>query len=144
MICGVFGGLAGWFYSRSRHYKKKWKDSDDKNANLCQKILDANGKISTLKCLYDETKGNYERRGEVIDALDHLLCSGYRNLKATERQYHLHGQEPQGVITVEGQDTIDSDLCFEIKHFLFNPNDPEDREFAIREAEELIETIQKA
>lgn len=76
-----------------------------------------------------------------IDEYKHLLTAGCRNMKVLERTLPMLANIPQGVVMVAGVDTCRSDLYFPIKTFMYDPNDPSDREFAIRQAEELIETI---
>lgn len=58
-------------------------------------------------------------------------------------RYYDEVLEGKGFIVVHGGCEPDSTHHFNVKVFEYDPNDPEDREFAIREAEELIEIIKK-
>lgn len=129
----VCAGIAGWNFPRAMHYKKKWKDLQSEYDNRCAELSNALGEVKRVNKALSERNGEYK----------HLVSSGCRNLKVLERTLPMLANIPQGVVVVAGVDTRKSDLYFPIKTFLYDVNDPEDRDFAIREAEELIETINK-
>lgn len=110
-------------------------------------------KFKRMKRRYEIQSENYEyakkkyveqeqHNKEMRSDYEHLLASGSRNLKWIEKNIpYIKGMPQQGIISVVGQSTRSSNLRFAIKSFMYDPNDPSDREFAIRQAEELIETI---
>lgn len=118
IICGGLGIVAGWFFACFRHYKRKWKDAVAEKDNL-EKQNESNKKLA--KKMMQECRDLCE------------LCQcGWRNL-----QYRAYRDRIE-VVGVYGKN-----LYFTVKPISFDADDPEDREFAIREAAELIETIQK-
>lgn len=107
----------------------------------CNELTSALGEVGRVKSwnisLIDE-KDFLESR---IKNYVHLSTTGCRNLKVKDYINPDIPDIPKYTIAVVGQDTINPDLCFVIKSF--SADNEEDREFAIREAEELIETINK-
>lgn len=144
IVCGVFGLITGCFIVRSRHYKKKWKDLRSEYNKRCEELEHALGEVGRDKILIESMQESNADLVERIGEYKHLMTSGCRNMKVLEHILPELANIPQGVVVVAGVDTRQSDLYFPIKTFLYDVNDPSDREFAIREAEELIETIQKA
>ena len=145
IICGGLGLIVGLFVDRSRHYKKKWKDLQFKYDKRCQELTKALGEVGRVKIDNESIREANKALSEQKRNYKHLMTSGGRNLKWIERicPYRFYGTKGAFIVVI-GQDTINSDLFFPIKSFEFDPNNPEDRDFAIREAEELIETIKKA
>lgn len=70
-----------------------------------------------------------------------LIKSGRDNLTTKQWISPDVNENGKGVISVIGQDALRSDLYFRIKDFHYNPEDIEDYDFAMREAEELIENL---
>lgn len=145
IICGGFGLIAGWFYACHKHYKKKWEDLNVDYKKRCDELTKALEEVGRVKLNNESIREANTFLVEKIRNYEHLTTSGGRNLKWIEQicPYHIEGTTCAFIVVI-GQDTINSDLFFPIKSFEFDPSDPEDRDFAIREAEELIETIQKA
>lgn len=141
IACCAFAALAGWYFACYRHYKGKWKKLKVQYDARCKNFTDALGEARKLEIRNATLVGENKYLEERIREYKHLTTTGCRNLKTHEWLVSFATQEPIAGISVIGQDTINPDLCFVVKEFRFNPNDPEDREFAIREAEELIETI---
>lgn len=143
ILCCASLALAGWYFACYRHYKEKWEKLKIQYDARCENFTDALGEARKLEIRNNALAEDNKWLEERIREYKHLICSGCRNLKTHEWSVSVASQEPIAGISVIGQDTINPDLWFGVKDFLFNPNDPEDREFAIREAEELIETINK-
>lgn len=143
IICGGLGLISGWHFACYRYYKKKWEDIKSEYEVQCAEFSDEHRMVASLKLLYESEKKSNSANRHCIGEYKHLMTSGCRNMKVLERTLPELANIPQGVVIVAGVDTRRSDLYFPIKTFLYNIDDPEDREFAIREAEELIETINK-
>lgn len=128
IICGACGVIAGWFIGRSRRYKKKWEDQCKMLSELYGKLGDSSVRIGDLEKEIREYR---------------LLCTcGCRSLKVkVHRSPIVINNTPCGDVSVIGEH---GGYYFIVKSFTYDYYDPEDRDFAIREAEELIETIKKA
>lgn len=124
IICGACGVIAGWFVGRSRRYKKMWKDLKIDYDKRCWELNDALVEKDRLS----------DRLNAIINSTGWYLT---KRVVKSQVQDNIIG----GVMVVMSHKIFPYD--FSIKTFDFNPNDPEDRDFAIREAEELIETIKK-
>lgn len=80
-----------------------------------------------------------------LDAHRRLLATeGCRNLKTMLSRLEPAEKSQSGEVAVIGHSDRNPNLYFVVKTFLFDYDDPDDREFAVRCAEELIETIQNA
>ena len=137
IICGGLGIVAGWCFACFRYYKKKWEDAVAKKEDVKNGLMAAVATVGRLKRRNDEvSKENEENKAlakkmmqDCRDLCD-LCNAGWTNL-----QTRVFGNRIE-VVGVYGKN-----LWFTIKPFHFD--NEEDKEFAIREAEELIETIQK-
>lgn len=123
-IAGILGSIT--FFDKYKKMKRRYELQSENYEFIKKKYAEQERHIKDMARDYD-----------------HLLKSGCLNLKWTEKVIPYTEETPQkGVIAVVGQDTRRSDLSFAVKSFMFDPDDPSDREFAIRRAEELIEIIQ--
>ncbi|MBD5381992.1 hypothetical protein [Clavibacter sp.] len=127
---------------RGERYRRKYNSLRAGYNKRCQELNKALGEVGRVKIDNEGIRDANKALSEQNRNYRHLTTSGGRNLKWIEQicPYIIGG----AFIVVVGQDTINPDLYFPIKSFKFDPNDPSDRDFAIREAEELIETIMKA
>ena len=127
-LCGVILAVGSWkFYRSKRAYDKE---------------------ISILKVRLDAAKEASAKRAAEIEALKeelrdyrHLCTSGCRNLQIKLFMPFGNCGNRCGTITVAGVDTRNPDLWFVIKDFRYNTDDSDDYDFAMREAEELIEKL---
>lgn len=122
-IAFVCAGLAGWNIAAKQVYKKKWKDLKMDYDKRCWELNDA---------LVEKDRLN--------DRLNAIINSQGWNLAVRVLESQVQDKTIGEVMVVMRHKIHTFDFC--IKIFEFDPNDPEDRDFAIREAEELIETIQ--
>lgn len=114
------------------HYHGKYKSLKSKHDERCKDLALDNERIQEVnECLLAE-----------IDNYEHLILSACKNLKVLVFPPLAYDNITQGSVIVAGVDTRRSDLYITIKIFPYDIDNPEDRDFAIREAEELIETIQ--
>lgn len=123
-------------------YRRKYNKLKSEYNKRCKELTNALGEVGRDKILIEsmqDTNADFMERDE---AYRRLLYSGCHNLAVKEREYPvINGEFPKGEVAVVGQLDEGKWPYFVIKSFLFNPHDQEDREFAIRQAEELIETI---
>lgn len=141
MVSGVFGVLAGCFIARALHYKKKWKDLKVEYDKRCLELIKALEEVGRVKLRNKSLDEENECLDTRVREYDHLMTAGCRNLKVREYIIPDIPELPKYSIAVEGQSTRNPELSFVVKGF--TANNEEDRDFAIREAEELIETINK-
>lgn len=99
--------------------------------------------IGKLKSLYEDAESEMKALNDAIANHKAAEFNGRNNLtwieeipSAANREFVCHAS-----VIVIGQDKK-SGFYFVVKAFRYQLNDPEDRDFAIRQAEELIETIQ--
>lgn len=142
VMCFAVGALAGCFIVRTLYYKKKWKALQGEYDKRCEELTNALGEIGRDKILIESMRESNADFVERIKEYKHLMTLGQRNLKIREHQSFGDPMVPEGIISVIGA-LEDVDCYFIIKDFEFDNFSAEDREFAIREAEELIETINK-
>lgn len=142
VIAFVCAGFAGWNVARSRHYKKKWKDLNGNYGKLKQDLTNALGEVGRVKSCNEDALSEIKLLNKAIKDRDAVLYFGRNNLTWMEQLPSQSSGSVEGSIMVIGQNK-ESGFFFIVKVFRFYINDHSDREFAIREAEELIETIQK-
>lgn len=143
VIASVSAVFAGWHIGRSQHYKKKWKELKAQYTERCVELTNAHGEITNAH-ESELTYQPFERLNRKLlkDNSEYMfLCShGFLNLKA-DVDFQINSDEGYGVVAVMGT-ILEIDKKFIVKVFTYELNDPSDREFAIRQAEELIEIIQ--
>lgn len=135
LLTFFFAALAGAFASYAVICNRKWRKSKIEQKRLQKELAE-----SKLECL--AKKDLIKSLEDDLDGHKHLLTTGCRNPKV---RIHLSANkidDLQCAVSVVGCDTCRSDLFFVVKSFPYNANDPNDYDFAIRRAEELIETIQ--
>lgn len=137
---GVSAGIVA--IAGMMHYRKKWKDLQKEYYKRCEELNSALNSMEYLKILKESTQETNAYLMKCNKEYRHLMTSGCRNLKVKEYIHRRTLNIPVYSINVVGQDTMNPDLCFYVKTFI--ADNEEDREFAICEAEELIETINKA
>ena len=71
----------------------------------------------------------------------HLLTAGWRKLKVQTCVFSQIIGNIQGSVCVVGCDTRRSDLYFVVKSYTYEVGDPDGYDFAVRQAEELIEKL---
>lgn len=140
----ILAGVATAATITAEHYRREMKKSDKLASELAQAKLDYTSKrdtsISRLEeALRDEKKSHSETRAQLW-RVDKILARGWENLQVRES---FGFDDNHGLVTVVGASSDGKDY-FIIKPFEYDNRDPDGRDFAIREAEELIETIQKA
>lgn len=141
VIAFASAGLAGWNVARKQYYKKQVGILRGEYGKQRMELVDARRDVERLSVLYESEKKSNSVDMCRIREYEHLTVSGYRNLKVKEYNLPDISKLPKYSIDVVGQDTINPDLFFVVKSF--TADNEEDRDFAIRQAEELIETIQK-
>lgn len=127
-------GLAAWgTYALVKAYKERKLQLDycrdvDARLRAKQKALDdADALISDYQRLCD-----YDNRIRFEIREVNPIVSDAANAFGRHRLF-----------VVVAHDVRINSICFAIKPFHFNPDDPEDRDFARREAEELLEKLQE-
>lgn len=144
VVTYLLGGALVASIITATHYRRELKKSDRIVEMLTQDKKDFADKshedfMIISDALRNEKKIHSETSAE-LRRINNLLVWGHENLQIRENIDFEYGY---GVVRVCG--TIrDSNKYFIVKNFRYDTNDPEERDFAIREAEELIETIQKA
>lgn len=136
------GALAGAIIAAT-HYRREMKKSDRIVGEMMQDKMDfiarTNSKLSTIeKSLREEKKSHSETCAE-LRCVRKLLLRGHENLQVRDKL----NCGIYGFVQVCGM-AHESNEYFIIKQFEYDSRDPEGRDFAVREAEELIETINKA
>lgn len=142
IICGACGVIAGWFIGRSRRYKKKWEDLKMDYAKRCCELTDALIEKKKLETYSANLKRENESIRDLALKYELLHADGHNNLRWIDHNIPFNEYRKGSFVAVVGS-TSDGLVSFIVKLFPFDTNDPEDRDFAIREAEELIEIIQK-
>lgn len=112
-------------------------------------VAQLNRQIESIKQEWHKLKlyiKNIEREKDAIRDLalkyELLHADGHNNLRWIDHNIPFNEYRKGSFVAVVGS-TSDGLVSFIVKLFSFDPNDPEDRDFAIREAEELIEIINK-
>lgn len=130
-ICG--GRYHGKYRALKKQYDKKTQD-----------LTNSLGEVGRLKIKCDDAENEIKALNGAIS--NHIATEffGRNNLTWIEEIPSVASQEfiHHAKVMVIGQDK-DCGFYFIVKVFQYQLNDPEDRDFAIREAEELIETIKK-
>lgn len=121
-------------------YRRKYNKLKGEYDKRCKELTDALGEVERSNLLIESMHESNADFVERIGEYKHLMVLGCRNLKVKEYNLPDISGLPKYSIAVVGQDTINPDLDFAVKTFA--ADNEEDREFAIRQAEELIETIQ--
>lgn len=124
IITYICVGITGVLLGSTLYYREKWQKCEQTLTEQTQNMLDAQRKIKSLLA----ERVRYETH----------CALGRHYMKCSDEV--LDGK---GFVVVHGGCEPDATHHFVVKAFEYNPNDPEDREFAIREAKELIETIKK-
>lgn len=137
----AIGGIIVTAISGER-YRRKYNKLKSEYDKRCEELEHALGEVGRDKILIESMQESNADFVERIGEYKHLMTSGCRNLKVKQYAIPDIPELPKFSIAVVGQDTINPDLDFIVK--AFTADNEEDREFAIREAEELIETINKA
>lgn len=141
----ICAGIAGGLLASTLHYHKEWQRLKSEYNKRCNELTDALGEVGRIKLLNEDIQTQNKSLEESIRDYKNLLSSGCRYIKWVERTIpYKNIYIPNGCIVVVGQSVRRSDLFFVIRSFYYDVNDTEDREFAIRCAEELIETIENA
>lgn len=132
-----FAVAAGGCATYAWNCKRKYRKAKSEQIRLNNEFI-----ASERECLSQK---------EIIKSLEerlhehkHLLTAGGRNLKIRQWRIPFNCDcDTHGVVSVVGCDTRRSDLHFVIKSYLYDENDPDGYDFAMREAEELIERLQE-
>lgn len=127
-ICG--GRYHGKYLALKKQYSKLTKD-----------LTNALGEVGRVKLRNESLAEDNKWLEERIQEYKHLTTTGCRNLKVKVFNIPDVPELPKYSIAVVGVDTMNPDLEFVVKGF--TADNEEDRDFAIREAEELIETIKR-
>lgn len=124
-------------------YRRKYNKLQGDYDKRCKELTSALGEIGELKNLYEDAKSEMKALNDAIANHKAVEFNGRNNLtwieeipSAANREFVCHAS-----VIVIGQDKK-SGFYFVVKAFRYQLNDPSDRDFAIRQAEELIETIQ--
>lgn len=124
LIASLFAGV--WAFASdqaNKHLQDELDRKDDVNFNLREEI--------------ESVKDDRRRCQKELDELNSLLALGTNILSTYEI---MSGNSPRGTIAVVAWNVLRTKM-FVIKEFYYEANDAEDRDFAIREANELIEIL---
>lgn len=125
VLC-VIAVLSIMYAVKKRVAKEEYDDMRTGRFREARLRMEAQSQVLTLQTDIKQLKKEYH----------HLLTTGCRNIVVKE--YHHGGLNS---VVVCGRDTINPSLEFEVKSFVYNDNDPDDYEFAKREAEELVDKL---
>lgn len=123
-ICGAVavGGIIATAISGER-YRRKYNKLKGEYDNRCTELEIEKKEVNDLNTAIEAIR----------DRVLALLDEGHKNLSISEES---------NAVLVIGTCPDKTGLVFLVKKIPFDPNDPSDRDFAIRRAEELIEIIQ--
>ena len=131
-------GVTFWFAISARQNSKLKSEKRE----LSGELSEVYSKLGDLQVENADSLSEIELLNKAIQDCDKVLYFGRNNLTWLEQLPSQNSDAYEGSIMVIGQDK-ESGFFFVVKVFRFNINDSEDRDFAIREAEELIEIINK-
>lgn len=129
MLCAalfVVAMLGEWVFALKRannHLRDELDRKDDVNLFLREEI--------------ESIKDDNRRCHNELNELNSLLLLGTNILSTYES---MSGNSPRGTIAVVAWNVLRTKM-FVIKEFYYESNDAEDRDFALREANELIEIL---
>lgn len=126
VLC-VITVLSIMYAVKKRVAKEEYDDMRTGRFREARLRMEAQSQVMTLQTDIKHLKKEYQ----------HLLTTGCRNIVVKE--CHVGGSDS---VEVCGRDTMNPSLEFVIKSFMYDGNDPDDYEFANREAEELVEKLQ--
>lgn len=135
LLTFFFATAAGAFATNALICNRKWRKSKIEQKRLEKELAESKG-----ECLWQ--KEVLKSKDEALHDYKHLLMVGDRNLKVRSCVLPHKIDNIHGTVCVVGCDTRRSDLYFIIKSIPYDANDPNGYDFAMRQAEELIETIQ--
>lgn len=124
LIASLLVGI--WAFASDRankHLKDELEEADDVNFNLREEI--------------ESVKDDKRRCQKELDELNDFMTVGWCILGTFE---YMKKNPTQGVIAVVARNTLRT-RQFIIKDFIYEANNAEDRDFAMREANELIEIL---
>lgn len=124
LIASLFAGV--WAFASDRanqHLRDELDRKDDVNFHLREEI--------------ESVKDDRRMCQKELNELNSLLALGTNILSTYEI---MSGNSPRGTIAVVAWNVLRTKM-FVIKEFYYEANDAEDRDFAIREANELIEIL---
>lgn len=124
----AFAAVAVLLYLYAEYCNKRKNDLSARNANLEEKAK------------WDAKRiGNLEEKKKELLRYKSLAMRGCDNLNIK----HVPAVEPFKKILVVSQSDVDSSVCFIIKGFKYDTQDPDGYDFALREAEELIDKLKE-
>ena len=136
IICGACGVIAGWFIGRFRRYKKKWEDLEAEYDQAKLKIVGAYVELGELKIKKESIESELRKLKLFYDSARACQPDGY----PTAYDYSVVRSEYRVCVFGKYKSYAGTDTTVCIKAI---PIEDGDEDFAIREAEELIEIIQK-
>lgn len=135
LLTFFFATAAGAFAANALICNRKWRKSKIEQKRLEKELAESKqerlSQKKIIKSLEEDLLGH-----------KHLLTAGGRNLKVQSCVFPHKIDNIHGTVCVVGCDTRRSDLYFIVKSIPYDANDPNGYDFAMRQAEELIETIQ--
>ncbi len=108
--------------------------------NRERRIVDMNKSANKLFIRNGDLELENKELQKELSTFKKLARTGWRSLGTREELYYIKGMSEHYSIVVFGCHPDASDVII-IKEFPFDPKDEEDKAFAIREAEELIEIL---
>lgn len=134
VICFAVGALAGCFLGRTLYYKKKWKTLQGEYDNRSEELANARRDVGREKRLNESLKLSLRRTESLYESSNKCLPKGY----PSSYDYSVVRSEYRVCVFGRYKSYAGTDTTVCIKAI---PIEGGDEDFAIRQAEELIEII---
>lgn len=138
VLTWILGGVAGGAVAAAVHKGVKYAKLRNKYKECVVQLSDAQDLAERRQRQIEHLHPTIDKLHEEIRDYESLTQSGWRTLKCRDILMTRNGLSQIAVVGTRPQRP---DLYSIVKIFEYDVNDSEDKDFAVRRAEELIETI---